>query len=125
MSGSAEALAAQVAAARRAWVELEPGRRIQIDTPSYWTARRIAAGMREEDGDAAIERVAGLVHAWEGFTGDFFLGAGVGNSEPVEPIPPLVRFALASRVQWLTTLALKALELESAERKKFEASSGN
>lgn len=120
----AGALVAQIAAQRRAWVPLAPGKRMQLEAPSYWTARRLAGSMHVGDGDQAHEILGRLVVAWEGFTAAHFLGAGVGSEDPIEPTPQLVRYALSSQLQWTADLVLEALALEKRERAKFEAVAG-
>lgn len=120
---SAAAIVAQLRAARLHWHEIEPGIRVQIDTPSALAARRLVLAM-DAGSDDAITLTAGLVRAWEGVTGELIQGQGVGSAEPLPVSADLVALVLADRPAWLTTLAVAAVNQAGDALKRAEAAQG-
>lgn len=127
---SADALVAQLTAARRGWVELEPAveggrpaRRVQVETPSQHACFAIVGSMREGDGDKLHALLARHVRGWEGWTRDCLLGAGVGGSDAAPYDARLLELWLADRPAQGQALALALLERGNAARER--AASGN
>lgn len=121
---SAAAIAAQLRAARLVWVDVEPGVRIQIDTPSILAANRLARAMSAESDDA-VTLLAGLVRDWQGVTGVHALGVGVGGSDDVPASAELAALLLAHRLGWLSALALAALDAARTAVDRAKAAEGN
>lgn len=121
---SAAAIVAQLRAARLVWVEVEPGIRVQIDTPSTLAAGRLHRAL-EASSDDAIAVVAGLVRGWEGVTGVTALGVGVGGDDPLPVSADLAALLLADRLDWLTTLGVAAINATGAALERAKAARGN
>lgn len=126
---SADALLAQLVAQRLRWVLLDeagsPGVRMQVDTPSQFKARRIVLALRSGDGDAAAAELAPLITAWDGITGAMVLGAAVGSADPVPVHAGLFTRLAGDRPEWVTALAMAAVDLAANARTQAEAASGN
>lgn len=132
---SADALLAQLVAQRLRWVPLDeagaaaaagaPAIRMQIDTPSQFKARRIVQALRAGDGDAAVAELAPLITAWDGITGALVLGAAVGSADPVPVHAGLFARLAGDRPEWVTALAVAAVDLAAEARTRTEAASGN
>ncbi len=121
---SAAAIVAQLRASRLHWVEVEPGVSIQIDTPSWVTAYRLAHA-QAEGSDDAITIVAGLVRDWRGITGEMVQGVGVGGSDPLPVSAELAALVLADRIAWSVKLGQAATNQSQAAIQRAQAASGN
>lgn len=120
----AAALIAQIRSARLRWHDVEPGVRIQLDTPSALAVMRLSTLLQSID-ERAIAEVAQLVRAWDGVTTRMLLGDGVG-SDDVAPVAVEVASALlANRPEWLTALARAAIEQGTAAVAAARSISGN
>jgi len=120
---SAAAIVAQLRAARLHWHEIEPGIRVQLDTPSFLAAGRLASAM-SIGSDEAISTVAGLVRAWEGVTSAMLQGEGVGSDDPLPVSADLVAIALADRPTWMKALGVAAINQSGAAYERAEAIKG-
>lgn len=124
---SADALLAQLQAQRLRWVVLDAaqGIRMRIDTPSQYRAVRIARAMRQGDGDAAAAELAPLLREWEGITGALLLGAAVGSGDAVPAHAGVFTVLMGDRPEWVSTLAVEAIQAAEAARAGIDAASGN
>lgn len=120
-----DALVAQLQAQRLQWVDVAPGVRMRIDTPSQFRAARIAMGLRARDGDAVVSELAPLLREWEGITGAYLLGPAVGSSDPVPVDARLLAVLCADRPEWVAKLGSAALDQAVEARAQIEAASGN
>lgn len=121
---AAAAIVAQLRAARLHWHEIEPGIRMQLDTPSVLAARRLVGAM-DAGSDEAITLTAGLIRAWEGVTGELIQGQGVGSAEVLPVSVDLAALVLADRPAWLTALAVAAVNQAGDALKRAESARGN
>ena len=120
-----DALVAQLQAQRLQWVDVAPGVRMRIDTPSQFRAARIAMGLRARDGDAVVAELVPLMREWEGITGAFLLGPAVGSADPVPFDARLLAMLCADRPEWVGKLGAAALDQAAAARAQIETASGN
>lgn len=107
---------AQRRAARSSWVELEPGKRVQILRPPEMFALDAALGAGSSPSDL-LPLICKYVVGWEGFTEVYLLGEGVGGSDPVEFSAGLWADVVADEAQWASKVFL-ALQTQIAERHK-------
>lgn len=116
MSDASAALIARIMAKRERWVELEPGKRVQVRRPDLVQA----LVMRSQRGVQMHEAYAGAVVAWEGITeADAVEG---GSATPLDFTPALWRALWGDRPEWLikTTETVKQL-LDEAEAQREAA----
>lgn len=128
MSAAADALAAQLEAARKRWValtEADAGPAVHIEAPSQHRAWRIADALRSNDGDAVLELLLPIAHDWRGITQADLQGPGVGSVDPAPFTPRLLRLAMLDRPQWLVALAMEAVLAAREARDRIKAASGN
>ena len=98
-------------AARQSWVELEPGKRVQIIRPPE---SEIGDFLRDDAGFrsmvAELSQVQKYVGGWEGITEVDLLGAAVGASDPVPFAPELWNEIVADRGDWIKLVAAGLLD---------------
>ena len=99
----------QLRAQRQSWVELEPGKRVQIMRPPE---SEINAFMRIDGASramvASLAQVSKYVTGWEGITEADLLGAS-GASDPVPFDAELWGEVVADRGDWLKIVAAALL----------------
>lgn len=128
MSAAADALAAQLEAARLSWVPVGDearGQAVQIEAPGQYRAWSIIDALREVNGDALVDMIAPLGRAWRGVTSADLQGAGVGSADPAPFSARLLRLALLDRPQWLSALAMAAVDGAKAAHDRIKAAAGN
>ena len=103
------ALIARLRVARQLWIDLEPGKRVQIIRP---TESDIGEFLRGENGGRAmvadLAQVRKYVTGWEGITEADLLGAS-GASDPVPFDAELWGEVVADRGDWLKIVAAALL----------------
>lgn len=101
----------QLRAQRQSWVDLEPGKRVQIMRPPE---SEIGAFLRVENGRksmmADLDQVVKFTTGWEGITEADLLGASVGASDAVPFDPALWAEVVADRGDWLKAVAQALLD---------------
>lgn len=109
----------QLRAQRKTWVDLEPGKRVQIMRPPE---SEIGKFLHLEDGQkhmrAELDQVVKYVTGWDGITEADLLGAAVGASDAVLFDAVLWAEVVADRGDWLKLVAQALLD---AIVKHFEA----
>ena len=109
----------QLRAQRKTWVDLEPGKRVQIMRPPE---SEIGKFLHFEDGQkhmrAELDQVVKYVTGWDGITEADLLGAAVGASDAVPFDAVLWAEVVADRGDWLKLVAQALLD---AIVKHFEA----
>ena len=122
---SADSLVAQLRAQRLHWCDLADGIAVQLDTPSQFAAMALMQNLRSGDGDASIGAVCALARDWRGITQAFLLGDGVGSTDPAPFDPRLLQAVLQDRPEWLSELAMAALEQAKKARDRVQGIAGN
>jgi hypothetical protein len=113
-------LITQLRAQRQSWVELEPGKQVQIMRP----AETDIGGLLRAEGGAGrslqvgLPEVSRFVTGWQGITEADLLGPTVGASDLVPFDAALWAEVVADRADWLGTVAAALL---AAVVKHFEA----
>lgn len=125
MTAAADALVAALASQRQRKVEVADGKSITIDTPSQWRASKLVDQLRAADGDGAVETLAPLFRSWDGISQVDVMGEGVGSSDPAPADERLFKVMLGDRPDWMTKLAMAAVELATEANKKTKAAAGN
>lgn len=104
-------LITQLRAQRQSWVDLAPGKRVQIIRPAE---SEIGEFLRNEDGARAmvaeLAQVCKFATGWEGITEADLLGAGVGSSDAVPFAADLWAEVVADRSDWLKAVAAALLD---------------
>jgi hypothetical protein len=100
-------LITQLRAQRQSWVELEPGKQVQIIRPPEVDISAFLGG--GAGGGRAISvglaQVCQYVTGWQGVTEADLLGAAVGSSDAVPFDSALWAEVVADRGDWLNTVA--------------------
>ncbi len=101
----------QLRAQRLSWVDVAPGKRVQIMRPPE---SEIGAFLRVEDGRksmiAELDQVVKFTAGWDGITEADILGASVGGSDAVAFEADLWREMVADRGDWLKVVAQALLD---------------
>jgi hypothetical protein len=96
----------QLRAQRQSWVDLEPGKRVQIIRPAEIEVQqffRMEGGLRTMA--AELPQVTKFVTDWAGITEADLLGAAVGASDAVPFDADLWAEVVADRSAWLKTVS--------------------
>lgn len=105
-------------AARQSWVQLEPGKRVQIIRPPETSVGNF---LRDDAGGRAmvaeLEQIKKYVTGWDGITEADLLGPSVGSSDPLPFSTDLWSEVVEDHGDWL---ALVARALLDAIVKHFE-----
>jgi hypothetical protein len=104
-------LITQLRAQRQTWVDLAPGKRVQIIRPAE---SEIGDFFRVTNGDRSmvcgLDQVAKFVTGWDGITEADLLGAAVGASDAVPFDAALWAEVVADRSDWLKLVAAALLD---------------
>lgn len=108
----AKLLIEQLRGQRKRWVEVAPGKRVQILLPTEMEVVRHF--LKTVDGKtqltADLEEVVRYTVGWEGFTEADLLGAGVGASDPAPFDPGLWELTASDHLDWHQTVARALLQ---------------
>lgn len=97
-------LIARVLAAREAWVDLEPGKRVRIRRPSEAELPSFRAGV-------TAEKWARCCVGWEGFSEADVLGAALGSGNSMVPFDLDLWVTLAlDRLEWVGAVSAAVVE---------------
>lgn len=98
-------------AARQSWVELEPGKRVQIIRPPESS---VGSFLRDDAGGRAmvaeLEQIKKYVTGWDGITEADLLGASVGASDPLPFSSELWAEVVEDHGDWLKVVATALLD---------------
>jgi hypothetical protein len=101
----------QLRAQRQSWVDVAPGKRVQIMRPPE---SEIGSFLRVDDGRksmvAELDQVVKFTAGWDGITEADILGASVGGSDAVAFEADLWREMVADRGDWLKLVAQALLD---------------
>lgn len=102
MSGVIQRLRAQ----RQSWVDIEPGKRIQIMRPPENDFPAFLSGEGETRRVSAnLEQVCKYVVGWDGISEADLLGAAVGSSDPLAFDSALWAEVVADKADWFNAVA--------------------
>jgi hypothetical protein len=114
-----EQIIARMRDARAEWIDLAPGKRLQLLRPTELDVVRHllktgADGKRNFS--CEFEDVVRAACGWEGFTEADLVGAAVGNSDPLAFHPGLWGAVVADKLDWLQLAAQKILDMVVAHQ---------
>ena len=102
----AQILIARMRSQRQSWVDLEPGKRVQIIRPpeSQLVDFTTSAGLSQSDMvQIILRRSERYVTGWEGFTEADLVGAA-GSGDAIEFTPELWAEVVADKVDWIAAI---------------------
>lgn len=104
-------LIAQLRSQRQSWVELEPGKRVQIIRP---TESEVGEFLRTDGAARAmvaeLVQVSRFVTGWDGITEADILGPTIGASDPVAFDADLWAAVVADNSDWLKKVGTALLD---------------
>ena len=92
---------ARLRAARQSWVELEPGKRVQILRPAEAELQDFYTRPEQTEIDRALLCARKYVTGWEGVTEADLLGAAIAAPDPVPFDADLWAEVVKDRMDWL------------------------
>ena len=98
---SAAGTIARLRAARQSWVELEPGKRVQILRPAEAELQDFYTRPDQTEVDRALMCARKYVTGWEGVTEADLLGPEIAAADPVPFDSDLWAEVVKDRVAWL------------------------
>lgn len=118
-----EALVKRLREQRMSWVEVAPGKNVQIIRPTEIDMSRYLV----KDGEVSVgyDEVKRFTVGWKGFTEADVLGAAVGASSEVAFTDELWAAVVADHVAWVRTVAQAILDAVIAYRNTLEADTKN
>lgn len=101
----------QLLAQRKSWVDIAPGKRVQIIRPP----ESDIGDFLKEDGShrsmlVRLDHVQKYTTGWEGFTEADLLGSAVGASDPVPFDPELWAIVVADNNDWIKRVSAALLK---------------
>jgi len=99
---------AALRAARQTWVDLEPGKRVQIIRPPEAALHEFNVQAGENNVERMLRCVVKYVTGWEGITEADLLGAALAPADAVAFDAALWATVVADRVDWIR-LVMSAL----------------
>lgn len=112
---------------RKRWVDVAPGKKVQILLPTELEVVRHF--IKTEDGKPAfsadVDQVKRFTCGWEGFTEADLLGAGVGASDSVAFAPELWDVLIEEHLNWVRVVARALLEGIVQRQSQREADAKN
>lgn len=120
-----DALIRQLREARQSWVEVEPGRRVQITRPPDASLHELTLRPGENNIECMLRCVCKYVVGWDGITEADLLGAAVGGSDAAQFSAALWADVVADRRHWITTVMAKLIAVINAHDAAKEAAAKN
>lgn len=114
----AQALIAQLYAARENWCELQPGVRVRLRRPAEAEMPQFYKGV-------GIDAVKTYAVAWEGVTGALLFGEAVGSSDAIAFDGALWGVIVTDRSRWAEKCAKHLADAIKAHIEANAAASGN
>lgn len=111
MSVESSNLIARLLAQRKAWVDVAPGKRIQVMRPPESALGELFAAGRSRLPEHVLPLVVKYTTGWDGFLESDLLGAEIGASDPVEFDPPLWEIVSADEPEWASKVFEKLQQL--------------
>lgn len=112
-------------AARQSWVELEPGKRIQITRPPEADMQDFIPRPGESEVDRMLRCATKYVVGWEGITEADLLGEALASPEPVKFEPVLWAEVVRDNRDWMMKVVVGLMDVVSAYEKARSESAKN
>lgn len=116
---------AALRAARQTWVELAPGKRVQIIRPAEANLHEFRLQGAENSVERMLRCVVKYVTGWEGFTEADLLGAALAPADPVAFDAALWATVVADHVDWVSTIMGALVDAINAHEAAKEAAQKN
>ena len=116
---------AALRAARTSWVEIDPGKRVQITRPPEAALHEFSRRADETHVELMLRCVCKYVVGWEGITESDLLGTAIGPAEPVPFASDLWACVVADRAQWLGTAMNGLVDAINAHEAAKQAAAKN
>lgn len=116
---------AALRAARQSWVELEPGKRVQIIRPPEAALHEFSALAGENHVDRMLRCVVKYVTGWEGITEADLLGAALAPADVVPFESALWATVVADRMDWIRVVMSALVESINAHDGARQAAEKN
>lgn len=107
------AIIARLRSARQSWVELEPGKRIQIIRPPEADMQDFIPKEGESEVDRMLRAATKYVTGWEGITEADLLGEALASPEPVKFDPALWAEVIRDNRGWMMKVAVGLMDAVS------------
>ena len=114
---------ARMRSLRQRWIELEPGRRVQIIRPLEVDVQDFISRSEQTEVDRMHNCAVKYVTGWEGFTESFLLGADQAAADPVPFDSDLWAEVVRDHADWLVKVT-RALMEEMAKHGKERDDAG-
>lgn len=118
-------LIAALLAARKSWVELEPGKRVQILRPPEAALHEFNVQGGENNVERMLRCVVKYVTGWEGFTEADLIGAALAPAEPVSFDAGLWAVMVADRVDWIRVVMAALIDAINTHDRAKQAAAKN